>query len=136
MKELIRINSSLKHVIDLYVKSASADSGPPLGTVLGNLGVNSAKFVKDFNEFTKHLPSYFVLRVRIYIYENRTASFLVFCPASSFLLNALKYHRPIKITHFDRIHEKALVSISIKNIVHIALFKFPGMSLKKAISVI
>jgi len=29
MKELLRLNSLLKHVIDVYLRAASADSGPP-----------------------------------------------------------------------------------------------------------
>jgi len=37
---------SIKNVIFLFVRSQMADSGPPLGTVLGNLGINAVNFVK------------------------------------------------------------------------------------------
>jgi len=30
-----------------------ADAVPPLGTVLGNLGINAVKFCKDFNDLLK-----------------------------------------------------------------------------------
>lgn len=42
--------------ISLFLRAQSVDSGPPLGTILGNLGVNTVKFCKDFNEFTKDIP--------------------------------------------------------------------------------
>jgi ribosomal protein L11 len=41
-----------KYIINIIIRSKSAESGPPLGTVLGNLGVNTVKFVKEFNDFT------------------------------------------------------------------------------------
>ena len=51
--------------VSLYIKAGKAEAGPPLGTVLGNLGVNSSKFCKEFNAFTENLPSYFKLKVNI-----------------------------------------------------------------------
>jgi len=97
MKELIRVNTLLRHVIDVYLRAASADSGPPLGTILGNLGINTAKFCKDFNEFTKALPTYFVVKARIFIYENRTFSFVVTAPSLTYLLNILKFQKSVQI---------------------------------------
>lgn len=70
----------------MFVRSQSAETGPPLGTVLGNLGVNAIKFVKDFNDFTKELPSYFLLKVHIYILEDRSYNFSVFLPTMVFFL--------------------------------------------------
>ena len=39
--------------VSIYLRAQMAESGPPLGTVLGNLGVNTVKFCKEFNDFTK-----------------------------------------------------------------------------------
>jgi large subunit ribosomal protein L11 len=97
MKELLRLNSLLRHVIDVYLRAASADSGPPLGTILGNLGINTSKFCKEFNDFTKSLPTYFVVRVRIYIYENRTFSFIVLAPSTTYLISILKFQKTIEV---------------------------------------
>lgn len=97
MKELIRANILLRHVIDVYLRSATADSGPPLGTILGNLGINTAKFCKDFNEFTKELPPYFVICVRIFIYENRTFSFLVLSPVTMYILSIIKFQKSVQV---------------------------------------
>jgi len=97
MKELIRNNTLLRHVIDVYLRSSTADAGPPLGTILGNLGINTAKFCKDFNDFTKALPVYFLIRLRIFIFENRTFSFVVSPPSSTYLLTVLKYQKSIQV---------------------------------------
>jgi len=48
----------VKNVVFLFIRSQHAESGPPLGTVLGNIGINAVKFCKEFNEYTKDLPSY------------------------------------------------------------------------------
>lgn len=69
----------VKHVKKIYLRAQSADPAPPLGTVLGNLGVNTNTFCTAFNLFTKQLPAYFSLKVTIYIFENRTTLFLLHC---------------------------------------------------------
>jgi len=97
MKELIRNDILLRHVIDVYLRAGLVDSGPPLGTILGNMGINTAKFCKDFNEFTKDLPSYFVVCTRIFIYENRTYSFVVLLPSTTYILSILKFQKSVQI---------------------------------------
>ena len=37
----------IKNIINIYIRAGNAESGPPLGTVLGNLGINSLNFVKN-----------------------------------------------------------------------------------------
>jgi len=61
----------------LYIKAGQAESGPPLGTILGNIGVQTVKFCKEFNEFSKDLPLYFLLKVKIIISENKKKNFLL-----------------------------------------------------------
>src|ERR1044071_9126784 len=102
----------------MFVRSQSAETGPPLGTVLGNMGVNAIKFVKDFNDFTKELPSYFLLKVQIHILEHRSCNFFVFLPTIGFFLSFMK---TIKVLN----NGKKQFFISLKNIIQLALFKFP-----------
>lgn len=136
MKELIRGNALLRHAIDVYLRSASADSGPPLGTILGNLGINTAKFCKDFNEFTKALPPYFVVRVRILIFENRTCSFIVLAPSTTYLINILKFNKQIKLWHFDRMHTRAIACIKFTDIIKLCRFKFNYLNIEQAINIV
>lgn len=49
--------NEVKQVITIMIRAKSAESGPPLGTVLGNIGVNAIKFAKEFNDFTENLPN-------------------------------------------------------------------------------
>lgn len=65
----------VKHRLQLYIQSQTADAAPPLGTVLGNLGVNTVTFCKEFNAYTAELPSYFTLSVRIEVFSNRSYRF-------------------------------------------------------------
>jgi ribosomal protein L11 len=53
---------SVKNVIFLFVRSQMADAGPPLGTVLGNLGINAIKFCKDLMNLLKNYLLIFYLR--------------------------------------------------------------------------
>jgi len=114
---------AVKHAIDIFIRANSAETGPPLGTILGNLGLNSAKFCKDFNELTKELPNYFVLKVRILVYENRTLTFSVKAPTTSFFLSCLKFEKMLKDTELHREHKRLCYCIKLEDLVKIAKFK-------------
>jgi len=123
----------VKNVIFLFVRSQMADAVPPLGTVLGNLGINAVKFCKDFNEFTKDLPSYFLLKVKILILEDRSYSFSISPPSTGFILMLVKS----KMAGDIAVKKKGqLFIISLRNIIQLAKFKFPDMDLRNALPVI
>ena len=119
----------VKTKICLFIRSQTAETGPPLGTVLGNMGVNAPKFVKEFNEFTKELPSYFLLKVYIYILEDRTFQFSFFLPTTGYILNFVKFSKIIS-------KNKNQNCISLKNVIQLSLLKFPTLSLNKSLPVI
>ncbi len=119
-------------LVKISINSQTAESGPPLSTVLGNLGVNTVKFCKDFNEFTKTLPSYFTLKVHILVLENKSYTFKVFAPSLGSLINLLKYERK---TFIHKI-EKNEVCIDLKILVQLAKFKFPGVDLIYSLPVV
>jgi len=109
-----------KTKISLFIKSQSAESGPPLGTILGNLGVNTVKFCKDFNEFTKELPNYFKLYVNIVIQENKSLTYTVSPPSIGYLLFLLKKSKDIKLNN-GTIEQKYY--ITIEDLFKLAKFK-------------
>jgi len=125
---------SVKNVIFLFVRAQMAEAGPPLGTVLGNLGINAIKFCKEFNEFTKDLPSYFLLKVKILIMEDRSYSFSILPPTTGFLLMFVKVQQSVII--LSKFNRGVKNFISLKNVVQIAKFKFPNLDLSISIPVI
>ena len=126
----------IKHVKKIYILSQSADPSPPLGTVLGNLGVNTNTFCTSFNSFTKMLPSYFSLKVTIFILENRTTSFTVSLPSIGYILSLLKFSKAVKVRVFDRYHEKTVFCVNVFSLLKLAKLKFPFCTLKKSFPVI
>lgn len=91
-----------KYIKRIFIRSQSADPAPPLGTVLGNLGVNTVAFCTSFNMLTKNIPNYFLLKTIIYIYENKSTNFIINLPSTGFILNLLKFQKSIKIKINDR----------------------------------
>lgn len=84
----------VKHALLLYIPSQTADPAPPLGTVLGNVGVNTVNFCKDFNAATAALPVFYTVPVRIFVYSNRTYSFTIETPTLSSLMQLLSKSTP------------------------------------------
>lgn len=120
--------------LKIYLNAGEAKATPPLGPLLGQYGVNTVQFCKDFNAYTEGFLSFFQkddqsedfdpvvqpfeLIVDIYIYDDRKFSFQVGKPSTSFLLRIL--------SNVDKGDPKTLrYSISRSNLVKIALFKYP-----------
>lgn len=133
MKDLFYNGAPIKHAVDIFIRSNGAETGPPLGTILGNLGVNSSKFCKDFNEFSKQLPNYFVLKVRILVFENRSYSFFVKAPSTSFILSSLKIEKSVKVKHFDRMHTRSIFCIRLNDLLKLSKFKFFNLPFSKSL---
>jgi len=126
----------VKHIKKCFLMSQKAEAVPPLGTILGNIGVNTIKFCEEFNLFTKELPLYFSLKVVLHIFDNRSFKFLVNSPSTGFLLNLLKFEKKIKVKVHNRMHDKILICVYLKDLIQIALFKFPHLDLEKTIPLI
>lgn len=129
-------NLEIKHIKNIYLMSNSIEPAPPLGTILGNMGVNTVKFCEEFNIKTKDLPKYFVVNTKIYIYENRSFTFEVFKPTSSFFFNLLKFERKFLIKVHDRYHEKIVNCVTLNDLIQVALFKFPKKNIEESIKIL
>jgi len=119
-----------------FIQSSSADPAPPLGTVLGNLGVNTTSFCTQFNNFTSKLPSYFLLRVYIYIASNKSFKFNIKLPTTSFILNLLKFELTIKVHIHGKLQEKIIVCVKLFSLVKLAKFKFPKLDLIHSLPIV
>jgi ribosomal protein L11 len=125
------INKNIKLV--LYLRANSAKVGPPLGTTLGNIGVNTAKFVKEFNDFTKELPNYFLLKVIIFVSENKNFTFTIELPSIGFFCSLLKKEEKYKDKNGTM---QTFVYITLDDFIKLAKFKFPTYNLEKALRII
>ncbi len=75
--------------------AGAATTGPPLGPLLGQFGVNTPSFCKQFNDATSIFSSLIknklvLLSVKILIYDDKTIGFIVRKPHTSFLIKQLR----------------------------------------------
>ncbi len=72
-------------VVKLQIRAGQATPAPPVGTALGQHGVNIMEFCKQYNEATQAQMGQ-VIPVELTIYEDRTFSFVTKQPPAAELL--------------------------------------------------
>src|SRR3989449_6680177 len=72
-------------VVKLQIRAGQATPAPPVGTALGQHGVNIMEFCRQYNEQTQQFAGQ-VIPVELTIYEDRTFSFITKQPPASELL--------------------------------------------------
>ena len=72
-------------VVKLQIRAGQATPAPPVGTALGQHGVNIMEFCRQYNEATQQFMGQ-VIPVELTIYEDRTFSFVTKQPPASELL--------------------------------------------------
>ena len=71
--------------VKLQLPAGQASGGPPVGTALGPHGVNISQFIKAYNEATRDKIGQ-IIPVEITIYQDRSFTFTLRTPPTSFLL--------------------------------------------------
>src|ERR687883_905657 len=72
-------------VVTLQIKAAAATPAPPVGTALGQHGVNIMDFCRQYNEQTQAQAGQ-VIPVELTIYEDRSFSFITKQPPAAELI--------------------------------------------------
>jgi len=72
--------------IKLQVPAGTANPAPPIGTALGQRGVNIMEFCKAFNAATQELEKGAPIPTVITVYADRSFSFVTKTPPATFLL--------------------------------------------------
>jgi large subunit ribosomal protein L11 len=72
-------------VVKLQIRAGQATPAPPVGTALGQHGVNIMEFCKQYNEATQHQMGQ-VIPVELTIYEDRSFTFVTKQPPAAELL--------------------------------------------------
>lgn len=106
------------------IEVANAQQGPPLSTVLGNFGINTINFCKDFNERTKDLYPGLVVNVVITVRSDRTYSFNVDKPSSSFLLKIARRPDHILVLKSGGLKKQVVENIKFSDIVKVSLMVY------------
>ena len=113
----------------MFLRARNIDSGPPLSTILGNFGVNTMAFCKEFNEFTKELPNYFLLEVVIVINDDRTYNFVIKEPTVAFLLKLVVKKTEIFKQGSGGLKIEYIKVIRLKDLYLISNFKYNSFNL-------
>jgi large subunit ribosomal protein L11 len=72
-------------VVTLQIRAGQANPAPPVGTALGQHGVNIMEFCKQYNDATQQLAGQIIPAV-LTIYEDRTFAFILKQPPMSELI--------------------------------------------------
>lgn len=123
----------IKHKVTMAIRCQSAESGPPIGTILGNLGVNSIKFCQQFNEMTSDLPNYLVVLTVIEILENNSFVFYIKPPTIGYIISLLRQARRLAIDEDGYLWYDC---IQLSDVIKLALFKFPDYPIDRSLKVV
>lgn len=75
-----------RHTIKLIIPAGKAAPSPPIGPALGQKGVKSMDFCKQFNDRTKHYIQGVPISARITVNPDKTFNFITKAPATTWLL--------------------------------------------------
>lgn len=121
------VRASLK----MKLKGGQASAAPPVGSTLGQYGVNMMDFINPFNEQTKDLMGQDIT-VHINIHEDKTMSWrVVGTPTDVLILKALGEKKGSGKPNSEKLSKK----LSDKQITEIAETKMKDMNTKKLDSI-
>ena len=78
-------NKKVMALVKLQIKAGQATPAPPVGTALGQHGVNIMDFCKQYNDATQQWTGQ-VIPVELTIYEDRSFSFITKQPPAAELI--------------------------------------------------
>lgn len=123
------MSKKVTKIIKLQIPAGKANPAPPVGSALGQHGVNIQEFCTQFNEKTKDQGGS-ILPVVISVYEDRSFSFITKMPPASILIKeALNLKsgsgtpQKTKVanltkTQLQQIAEKKMVDLNANDIEH------------------
>jgi large subunit ribosomal protein L11 len=95
------VAKKIKAIIKLQLPAGQANPAPPVGTALGQHGVNIMAFCKEYNERTsKQVGS--IIPVEITVFQDRSFKFITKTPPTTDLLKkALAIEKGVSATGHD-----------------------------------
>jgi len=82
------VAKNITRVVKLAIEAGKATPAPPVGTVVGPLGINIQEFCTKYNDATRDKMGD-ILPVELTVYEDRTFDFVIKTPPTSFLIKKM-----------------------------------------------
>ena len=76
---------NVSKVVKIAIEAGKATPAPPVGTVVGPLGINIQEFCTKYNEATRDKMGD-IIPVELTVYEDRTFDFVIKTPPTAFLI--------------------------------------------------
>ncbi|KEF55590.1 uncharacterized protein A1O9_08340 [Exophiala aquamarina CBS 119918] len=118
-------------VVKLIVGAGNATPSPPVGPALGSKGVKAIDFCKEFNARTAHITPGIPLPARVIVRPDRSFSFEVRTPMTSWLLLQACGAKMVKgkIRGAHKPGTEIVGTVSLKHVYEIAKIKQSEMRL-------
>jgi large subunit ribosomal protein L11 len=96
----------VKANLKIKIRGGQANAAPPVGSTLGQYGVNMMDFINPFNEQTKSRMGE-MMTVHIVVYEDRTMAWrIVGAPSDDLIREALKIEKGSGRPNSEKIEKK------------------------------
>ena len=113
--------NSIKGIARLLIQAGKASPTPAIGQALGPLGVNMGEFCKKFNDETAKYNEGTPIPVSLTALHDRTYSFIVKTPSTSWLLAQCRDAGPVTIKHVFEVAKVKMLDPHLKHISHEAM---------------
>jgi hypothetical protein len=111
--------------LSFYLKAKSATISPPLSSVLGNIGVNTGNFAKEFNNLTDNLQTYMWLKVYVRInmsLQIKTWIISLGSITTSYIFRIISLKQKIKLKGSGGFYFKEYAYITLHNFFLVIIF--------------
>ncbi len=101
---MAKSKKKVKANVKFRVPAANATPGPPVGSTLGQHGVQAQEFISQFNDRTSDLKGQGNVTVKMAIYEDKTFSFTVSgIPTDDLIVKALGIQKGSGVPQKDKV---------------------------------
>jgi large subunit ribosomal protein L11 len=115
------VGKEIVKTIKLYLPAQNPTANTMLNPTLGQSGVNSSEFVKKFTEMSKIYKLNIILRVRVYVFSDKTFEIVLGLPSLSYILN----EEMLKFSGLKSLSEDNIIfgtKIALSSVYKIAFF--------------
>ncbi len=111
--------------LSFYLKANTANVSPPLSSVLGNLGLNTMNFCKEFNTLTESLSSFLILKVYLKVNLNKRSWLIrIGCVPITKMFRFISFKKTLQFSGLGGFFTKDYSYVRLKDFFLVLLFYF------------